>query len=66
MLFEFTGPIFKILFLRANASERLAERDGSYTVYQVATVHAEIPVFVCGFNMQVSLDLVVFQVDGRV
>ena len=62
MLFKFTGPVFKILLLRANASEseRLAERDGSFTVYRVATVYAEILVFVRGFNMQVSLDSAVF------
>ena len=62
MLFEFKGPIFKNLFLQANASEseRLTKRDGSFTVYQVATVHAEILVFVRGFDMQVSLDSAIF------
>ena len=62
MLFKFMGPLFKILFLRANASEseRLAERDGSFTVYRVATIHAKILVFVHGFIMQVGLDSAVF------
>ena len=62
MMFKFTGPVFKILFLRANLSESelLAERDGIFTVHRVATVHAEILAFVHGFNMQVSLDSAVF------
>ena len=50
LLFKFTGPVFKILFLQANVSESecLAERDGSFTVYRVASVHVEILVFVPG------------------
>ena len=59
---KLTGSISKILFIRANAleSECLAERDGSFTAYWVATVHEEILVFVHGFNMQVSFDLAIF------
>ena len=62
MLFMFMGPVFKTLLLQANVSEleRLAERDG--TLYSIlgATVHAEVQVFVCGFNMQVSLYWAIF------
>ena len=62
VMFEFTGSVFKVLFLRANASEaeRLAKRNGSLTVYRVATVHAKVLVFVRGLNMQVRLDSAVF------
>ena len=68
MLFKFAGSILKNLFLRANASEseRLAIRDGSFTVNGVATIHAKILMFVRGFDMQVSPDPAVFQVDSRV
>ena len=67
MLFEFAGSILKNLFLRANASEseRLAIKDRSFTVSGVANIHAKILVFVRGFNMQVSPDSAVFQVDSR-
>ena len=52
MLFKFTGPIFNILVLRANASEseRLTQWNGSFTVERVATVHAEILVLSVGFT----------------
>ena len=68
MLFEFAGPILKNLFLRTNTSEseRLAIGDGSFTVNGVATLHAKILVFVCGFNMQVGPNTAIFQVDSRV
>ena len=68
MLFKPAGPNLKNLFLQTNSSEseRLAVRDGSFTVYKVATVDVKNLVSVCGFNMQVSPDPAIFQVDSCV
>ena len=68
VLFKFLGPIPKSLFLRTNTSEleRLAVANGGFAVYGVATIHVKVVVFVCGFNMQVSPDPAVIQVDGCV
>ena len=68
VLFKFARPIPKNLFLQTNTSEleRLALGDGSVAVYRVTTIHPKVLVFVCGFNMQVSPDLAVFEVDGCV
>ena len=50
MLFELVIPILRNLFLRAKLSESecLAVRDRSFAVHRVASVHAEILVFVRG------------------
>ena len=43
----------------------MAIGDGSFAVYEMATIQVKILVFVRGFNMQVSLDLAIFQVDSQ-
>ena len=66
ILFKFAGPILENLFLRTNMLEleHLAVRDKSFRVYKVATVHVKMLVSVCGFNVQVSPDPAIFQVDN--
>ena len=66
--FQFAGPILKNLFLQTNMSEseRLAVRNESFTVFGVAAIHANVLVFVHGFDMQVSLNPAVVQVYGCV
>ena len=68
ILFELAGFIFKYLFLQENESEseQLAIGDRSFIVKRMATIHVKVMVFVRGFNMQVSSDLAIFQVDSCV
>ena len=68
VLFKFAGPIPKNFFLQTNTleSEHLAVGDGSFAVYWVITIHPKVQVFARGFNMQLSSDLGIFEVDGCV
>ena len=65
VFFEFAGPLDEVFLLQTDSSEAegLAVRDGFLAVLGMATIHTEILVFVRGFDMQVSLDPVILQVD---
>ena len=65
VLFQVTGSSAKIFLLQADSSEteRLAVWDGGFTMHRVATIHAEILMFVRGVHMKVCTDLPVLEVD---
>ena len=55
----------ELFFFRANSSEaeRLAVWNGGLAVERVATVHAEILMFVRGFSVKVRTDMAILEVD---
>ena len=65
MFFKVAGPLQQIFVLRTNSSEaeRLAIRDGYFTMFRMATIHMKILVLVCGLDVQVSLNPAVLQED---
>ena len=63
IFFHFMSPFMKIFFLQTNSSERerLAVRNGGLAMERVATIHAEILMFVRGFSVEVCTDLAILK-----
>ena len=65
ILFHFVSSFMKIFSLRTDSSEaeHLAVQNGGLAMERVATVQAEILMFVRGFSVKVCTGLAILEVD---